>query len=134
VRGPDSFASFDEILARTIEHNPGRSESSLRRGVVHNALEREDGRWVWRYDMHRGDGKVDMVRLGDDVATIRVPILLLRGDRSPVVDDADVEEFRAPPTPRCGTSSSPVPCTRYRAISRSYWPVCSTVSSLATLS
>ncbi len=95
VRGPESFASFDEILARTIEHNPGRSESSLRRGVLHNARERDDGRWIWRYDMQRGDGTVDMARLWDDVAAIRAPILLLRGDLSPVVDDADVDAFRA---------------------------------------
>ena len=32
VQGPDSFASFDDILARTIEHNPTRTVSSLRRG------------------------------------------------------------------------------------------------------
>src|SRR6188768_487279 len=49
VNGPESFADFDELLARTIEFNPTRSESSLRRGILHNALQREDGSWVWRY-------------------------------------------------------------------------------------
>ena len=49
INGPASFDSFDELLARTIEHNPGRSESSLRRGILHNAVQREDGTWVWRY-------------------------------------------------------------------------------------
>ena len=34
VDGPQSFASFDELLARTMEFNPTRSESSLRRPVV----------------------------------------------------------------------------------------------------
>ena len=29
VDGPQTFPSFDAILARTIEHNPTRSESSL---------------------------------------------------------------------------------------------------------
>ena len=53
VAGPESFESFDEILARTIEFNPTRSESSLRRGVLHNAVERDDGRWVWRYQRPR---------------------------------------------------------------------------------
>ena len=47
------FASFDEILDRTIEHNPTRSESSLRRGVLHNAKENPDGTWSWRYDAVR---------------------------------------------------------------------------------
>ncbi len=44
VNGPASFDSFDDLLARTIEHNPTRTESSLRRGILHNALQREDGR------------------------------------------------------------------------------------------
>lgn len=49
VHGPESFASFEEILARTVEHNPTRSLSSLRRGVLHNAVQRPDGRWAWRH-------------------------------------------------------------------------------------
>ena len=53
VNGPASFHSFDELLARTIEHNPGRTESSLRRGILHNAVQREDGSWVWRYARFR---------------------------------------------------------------------------------
>ena len=56
VHGPASFASFDELLARTMEHNPTRSESSLRRGILHNAVQRDDGSWVWRYARHRGGG------------------------------------------------------------------------------
>ena len=56
VNGPASFDSFDELLARTIEHNPGRTESSLRRGILHNAVQREDGTWVWRYARFRADG------------------------------------------------------------------------------
>ena len=43
VNGPESFASFDEILERTIQFNPTRSVSSLRRGVMHNAMPTPDG-------------------------------------------------------------------------------------------
>jgi pimeloyl-ACP methyl ester carboxylesterase len=50
INGPQSFASFDELFARTKEHNPTRSESSLRRGILHNAKQIEDGSWQWRYD------------------------------------------------------------------------------------
>ncbi len=59
VNGPASFDRFDDILARTIEHNPGRSESSLRRGILHNAVQRDDGSWVWRYAAlpHRACGR-----------------------------------------------------------------------------
>jgi pimeloyl-ACP methyl ester carboxylesterase len=49
VNGPPSFPNFDELLERTMQFNPTRSESSLRRGILHNALQREDGTWVWRW-------------------------------------------------------------------------------------
>ncbi|WP_280316657.1 alpha/beta fold hydrolase [Nocardia wallacei] len=95
VQGPADFASFEEILERTVEHNPGRSVSSLRRGILHNARQREDGRWVWRYDRLRptADGSFDLTALWDDVSAVRAPLLLVRGERSPVVDDADVAEL-----------------------------------------
>ncbi len=50
------FASFDEILERTIQFNPTRSESSLRRGVLHNSVQREDGTWTWRHQLGRPAG------------------------------------------------------------------------------
>src|SRR5206468_8514601 len=50
IDGPETFEGFDALLQRTIQFNPTRSESSLRRGVLHNARPREDGTWVWRYD------------------------------------------------------------------------------------
>ena len=101
VSGPESFASFDEIFARTIAHHPTRSPSSLRRGVLHNARPREDGRWVWRYDRQSrlrsaiaDDGDLRFGAHWDDVARLRIPLLLVRGALSGVVDDADVAELR----------------------------------------
>jgi len=98
VNGPESFASFDELLARTIEHNPTRSVSSLRRGILHNALQRSDGSWVWRYrrfaeaDRHRDFPH--FVDLWGAVDRLRVPLLLVRGMRpQSVVDDADEAEL-----------------------------------------
>jgi pimeloyl-ACP methyl ester carboxylesterase len=101
LAGPESFVSFDEILERTIAFNPTRSESSLRRGVLHNAVQREDGSWTWRHQLGRPAESsglhVDSVEFGslwDIVGSITAPTLLVRGDLSPVVDDADVAEFR----------------------------------------
>ncbi len=100
VVGPESFATFDEILARTIEHNPTRSESSLRRGVVHNAHQRPDGTWTWRWDPTRRAGirrdatVEDVSRLWESVSALSVPTLLVRGGISPVVGDDDVDELR----------------------------------------
>ncbi|HEX3840058.1 MAG TPA: alpha/beta hydrolase [Acidimicrobiales bacterium] len=101
LAGPESFGSFDEILERTIAFNPTRSESSLRRGVLHNAVQREDGTWTWRHQLGRpaeSSGlhvdSVDFGSLWDVIGGVTAPTLLVRGDLSPVVDDADVAEFR----------------------------------------
>lgn len=98
VSGPESFADFDELLARTMAFNPTRSESSLRRGILHNALQRDDGTWVWRYrrftddTAHRGLPADD---LWDRLESISVPVMLVRGMRTgSVVDDAAENELR----------------------------------------
>lgn len=109
IDGPEYFESFDEILTRTVQFNPTRSESSLRRGILHNAIEADDGRWQWRYDLpRRGSGEGDdgqvmpgIDDLWDAVERVKVPLLLVRGATSPVVDDEDVAELlRRNPTAR----------------------------------
>jgi pimeloyl-ACP methyl ester carboxylesterase len=96
VNGPASFASFDDILARTIEHNPTRSASSLRRGILHNAVQLEDGSWVWRYARFRaGESAVqpEFFDLWGAVSSLAVPLLLVRGmTPGSVVDDEDEAE------------------------------------------
>jgi pimeloyl-ACP methyl ester carboxylesterase len=98
VSGPERFASFDEILDRTVQHNPTRTVSSLRRGILHNAREEADGSWVWRYDAMRSwrssDEGFSFEALWSDVDSITVPIMLVRGALSGVVTDDDVDEFR----------------------------------------
>jgi pimeloyl-ACP methyl ester carboxylesterase len=100
VDGPEFFESFDAILERTVEHNPTRSESSLRRGILHNAREVEDGRWSWRYDPMRGwksegEEMPDFGDLWDKVAAVTAPIDLWQGGAWSVVSDEDVEKFRS---------------------------------------
>jgi len=119
VNGPQSFTSFDDLLARTIEFNPTRSVSSLRRGILHNAHQLDDGSWQWNYDRTNRHGQADgdsgtvatnatessampetgVVAAGDqvnplwqDFAAVDCALTLVRGSLSPVVDDADVAE------------------------------------------
>ena len=109
IDGPEFFESFDEILDRTVTFNPTRSESSLRRGILHNAIETSDGRWRWRYDLpRRGSGEGDdgqimpgLSDLWDAVSRLRMPLTLVRGSLSPVVDDDDVAEVLR----RCPTAA-----------------------------
>jgi pimeloyl-ACP methyl ester carboxylesterase len=98
IDGPETFPSFDELLARTIEFNPTRTESSLRRGILHNAVQQDDGTWVWRYRRFREEGEVgghpDFTDQWDAVGRVAVPLMLVRGMRpQSVVDDADEAEL-----------------------------------------
>lgn len=106
VQGPATFASFDDLLARTIEHNPGRSESSLRRGILHNAMQLDDGSWMWRYRRFSGGGVVggqsrtdagfnDFAALWGAVERSTVPLMLAQGLRpQTVVSSNDVAKLR----------------------------------------
>ena len=101
MSGPETFGSFAEILDWTVRHNPGRSLESLRRGLLHNALELPDGSWAWRWDP-RGRSVPISARevppvgaLWDDLGRTQMPLALIRGSRSPVVDDSDVAELLA---------------------------------------
>lgn len=102
VNGPKTFPSFEEILARTIEHNPTRTVESLRRGILHNAVQLEDGSWMWRYrrwdapgdTTPRSDRHPEFGDLWDVLGAVQVPVMLVRGMRpQSVVDDADEAEL-----------------------------------------
>ena len=98
IDGPEYFDSFETILERTIEHNPTRSEASLRRGVLHNAHEMDDGRWTWNYDRTRdwqtGDrAELDFEGLWAKVSAVTAPTALWQGGAWSVIDDADVAEW-----------------------------------------
>jgi pimeloyl-ACP methyl ester carboxylesterase len=96
VNGPSSFDDFDELLERTISHNPTRSVSSLRRGILHNAVQRSDGTWVWRHQRHPKSDLTapDVGDLWAKLGELKMPVTLLRGMApGSVVDDADEAEF-----------------------------------------
>jgi len=102
VDRPPTFASLDELLELTMQFNPTRSRSSLRRGILHNAEQRDDGSWVWRWARHRGpmaergvlDPKV-AEGLWRALAASAAPVLLTRGMRDDsVLRDDDEEALR----------------------------------------
>jgi pimeloyl-ACP methyl ester carboxylesterase len=95
VNGPKTFENFEELLQRTMAHNPTRSESSLRRGILHNAMQLDDGSWVWRHQ--RGAGTLAPPPPGDlwdRLGSLTIPVTLVRGMAAgSVVDDEDEAEF-----------------------------------------
>jgi pimeloyl-ACP methyl ester carboxylesterase len=120
VNGPATFASFEELLARTIEHNPTRTEASMRRGILHNAMQLDDGSWMWRYRRggaaspiggsssaaaaaQGGNGGIpSFTALWDQVASLTMPVMLVRGMRpqSVIDDDDEAELLRRQPSAR----------------------------------
>jgi pimeloyl-ACP methyl ester carboxylesterase len=103
VAGPATFKDLDELVARTVAHNPTRSERSLRRGVLHNSIQLDDGSWVWRHQRHGqgADDSSEVPRIAaasrwDAVSSVDVPLLLVRAmGQGSVVDDADEAELLA---------------------------------------
>ena len=114
MNGPATFRRFDDLLARTMEFNPTRTISSLRRGILHNAVQLDDGSWVWRHSRWRlGDAEQAQAipdapaaggALAEDLletlGRIEVPLLLARGMRQDSVlrDDDEAELLRRLPT------------------------------------
>jgi pimeloyl-ACP methyl ester carboxylesterase len=111
VNGPATFPDFEELLARTTQFNPTRSVSSLRRGILHNAVQLDDGSWAWRHSRWRlgspnaeaGPPAPPDSKMFEDLAhtlgRIEVPVLLARGMRPDSVlrDDDEADLLRRLP-------------------------------------
>jgi esterase len=94
IAGPQRFESFAAIFERTVQFNPTRTASSLRRGILHNAHRLPDGSWEWNYDRsHIAEEMPSMAELWADIAAIQCPYVLAKGTASPVVGPEDVEEL-----------------------------------------
>ena len=111
VNGPATFPSFEELLERTIQFNPTRTVESLRRGILHNAVQRDDGSWVWRYrrddapPLPEVDGTVQRpstAGLWDAISDFGKPLMFVRGMRpqSVVTNEDEAELLRRAPHTR----------------------------------
>jgi pimeloyl-ACP methyl ester carboxylesterase len=98
ISGPPIYDTFEEMAQAAIALSPYRAASGVRRGVRHNAMRLDDGRWTWRYDLFgprpEGAGWADLTSLWEDVGKIAAPVLLVRGGESKFVRDEDVDEFQ----------------------------------------
>jgi esterase len=90
MRGPHGYSTFEEMLDATAATSPTRSRESLRRGILHNARP-TDGGWEWRYDKFEHPMELDSLWGVADASN--VPTLLVRGGKSFLTTDEDVEEF-----------------------------------------
>jgi pimeloyl-ACP methyl ester carboxylesterase len=108
IAGPPEFDSFEDMLAELANTMPHRPIDSLVPGLRHNARRREDGKWVWRHDLmprRRRDGDsapngqartptpAGFDALWDDLASLRQPIMLVKGGVSKFVHPDDMARF-----------------------------------------
>lgn len=97
IGGQQIFSSFEEILDYTIQHNPTRSQASLRRGVLNNAKELPDGSWTWRWDPTRlgeqASPEIAFASAWGALDNLAVPLMLAKGSESGVVDEDDIAEL-----------------------------------------
>lgn len=95
----DSFASLEDAAEQIAGYLPHRREvrpASLSR----NLRQRDDGRWVWKHSLGtrlRADDRSEnwreiMIGLDDEAASLRCPVLVLRGAFSDVLSGEGAEE------------------------------------------
>ncbi|WP_051423177.1 alpha/beta fold hydrolase [Arthrobacter sp. MA-N2] len=89
--------TLDELVDAVHAEAPGRDRQSLLRGVSRNVRERSDGLVEWRWDPRFRDSaqlrRTEKFEVWKSLASLDVPITLIRGDRSKLVTNAMTEEF-----------------------------------------
>jgi len=107
---PDGFATLDEAAVVIAAYNPHRERTKSVDGLRKVLRQRQDGRWVWRWDpafIHsnfkflHGEPTTDSEQfdaiseqLVDGARHISAPTLLVRGLLSDVVSLETMEEFK----------------------------------------
>jgi pimeloyl-ACP methyl ester carboxylesterase len=92
TRGPRTFDTVEEMIELAVRASPRRPASAVRRGVLHNAYQRPDGRWTWRYDQRRPDDHPDAAPLWAALGRLRMPVMVVKGAASAVTTLADLRQ------------------------------------------
>jgi pimeloyl-ACP methyl ester carboxylesterase len=93
-------ATFEQLVDYAVASLPGADPVAVRRGLLHNTRQNDDGSWSWRHHLGSLDEAevVGVARtfpvLWRDLAGSRAPLMVVRGRRSPAVTDADIETLR----------------------------------------
>jgi pimeloyl-ACP methyl ester carboxylesterase len=113
----ESFESLEEAAVAITEYLPNRKASPPER-LKRNLRQRPDGRWVWKHSLGRisreriqdvnANWENDiLIGLGDEAATVTVPVLVLRGASSDVLSSDGANEVTSIlPNARLATISS----------------------------
>ena len=128
----DGFASLEDVAEAIAAYNPHRPRPSDLPGLRKNLRER-DGRWYWHWDpvfiggaADLGPNEItDVVRLDAAVSEIErgdVPLLLVRGRASDLVERGQGRAVPAASIPRRSSPTCPEPGTWSPAIATTLSP------------
>ncbi len=101
VQAAQEFDDLEHFVRKVREYDPYRPRAHIERTVKYNMLERADGKYVSKCDSNprrlgivRGSGPQENITL-DDAAGFDLPVLLVRGADSNILEADAAERFAA---------------------------------------
>ena len=101
VQANQEFDDLEHFVRNVRQYDPYRSREHIERTVKYNMLERADGKYVSKCDSNprrlnivRSSGPLENVTL-QDAATFDLPVLLVRGANSNILEPDAAERFAA---------------------------------------
>lgn len=93
---PDGFASLEEAADAIAAYTPQRKRRKDLSGLSKNLRLRDNGRYYWHWDpqlLSPGNQVNPIKSLDSTTDNIHLPVLLIRGEKSDIVDDSGVADF-----------------------------------------
>jgi esterase len=101
VQANQEFDDLEHFVSNVRKYDPYRSREHIERTVKYNMLERADGKYVSKCDSNprrlniaRGSGPLENITL-EDAAGFDLPVLLVRGANSNILEAEAAERFAA---------------------------------------
>jgi len=115
VQANQEFDDLDHFVANVQKYDPYRKREHIERTVKYNLLKRADGKFISKCDYNprrlgvlRGQGPLESITL-DDVAKFNLPVMVVRGENSNILEPDAAERFvaalpngRLVTVPNCG--------------------------------
>ena len=98
VRSAREFDSIDEFVDRVVDYDPFRSREHIRRTLIYNLMQRNDGKYVSKNDSrraleNRASNAPATAPMLPEVAAIECPALIVRGAESDILMPDHAECF-----------------------------------------
>ena len=97
IANSDGFASLEAAAAAIADYTPHRKRTKNPEGLKKNLRLKEDGRYYWHWDpafMSMENASNPFTDLEQKLRHVTMPTLLVRGEKSDIVDDEGVAHFR----------------------------------------